>query len=171
MERIKQMNLKKALFTIAFINITIALILSFLSVWGCVIVRSQLAPNGVVIDVHTTPVLVTQMPEPTEQAATIAEIISIVQIILPILIYIFALLITVSMFYHLKLKEPLAVLTKGASLIIENDLDFTIEAKSQDELGKLCTAFETMRKTLLDNNRELWAASRGTEKGQTLLSH
>lgn len=171
MERIKQMNLKKALFTIAFINITIALILSFLSVWGCVIVRSQLAPNGVVIDVHTTPVLVTQMPEPTEQAATIVEIISIVQIILPILIYIFALLITVSMFYHLKLKEPLAVLTKGASRIIENDLDFTIEAKSQDELGRLCTAFETMRKTLLDNSRELWRQAEERKRLNAAFSH
>lgn len=171
MERLKQMNLKKALFTIAFTNITIALILSFLSVWGCVIVRSQLAPNGVVIDVHTTPVLVTQMPEPTEQAATIAEIISIIQIILPILIYIFALLITVSMFYHLKLKEPLAVLTKGASRIIENDLDFTIEAKSQDELGQLCTAFETMRKTLLENNRELWRQAEERKRLNAAFSH
>ena len=111
------------------------------------------------------------MPEPTEQAATIAEIISIVQIILPILIYIFALLITVSMFYHLKLKEPLAVLTKGASLIIENDLDFTIEAKSQDELGQLCTAFETMRKTLLDNNRELWRQAEERKRLNAAFSH
>ena len=170
MERIKQMNLKKALFTIAFINITIALILSFLSILGCIIVRSQLAPSGVVIDIHANSI-VTQMPEPTEQATTIAEIISIVQIILPILIYMVALFTTVSMFYHLKLKEPLAVLTQGASRIIENDLDFTIEAKSQDELGQLCTAFETMRKTLLDNNRELWRQAEERKRLNAAFSH
>ena len=156
MERIKQMNLKKALFTIAFINITIALILSLLSVWGCVRLRSQIAPHGVVIDVHSNPVIISQVPEATAQAETIGEIISVIQMILPILIYIGALFVTASMFYRLKLKEPLTLLKNGANRIIENNLDFAIEAKSQDELGQLCIAFETMRKTLLDNNRELW---------------
>lgn len=171
MERIKHMNLKKALFTIAFINITIALILSLLSVWGCAILRSKIAPSGVVIDVHSNPVVITQMPELTAQAAAIAEIISIFQIVLPILIYICALLITVSMFYRFKLKEPLALLKKGAAHIIENDLNFTIQANSQDELGQLCIAFETMRKTLLDNTRELWWQTEERKRLNAAFSH
>ena len=118
--------------------------------------RSQIAPHGVVIDVHSNPVIISQVPEATAQAETIGEIISVIQMILPILIYIGALFVTASMFYRLKLKEPLTLLKNGANRIIENNLDFAIEAKSQDELGQLCIAFETMRKTLLDNNRELW---------------
>ena len=171
MERIKQMNLKKALFTIAFINITIALILSLLSVWGCVRLRSQIAPHGVVIDVHSNPVIISQVPEATAQAETIGEIISVIQMILPILIYIGALFVTASMFYRLKLKEPLTLLKNGANRIIENNLDFAIEAKSQDELGQLCIAFETMRKTLLDNNRELWRQTEERKRLNAAFSH
>ncbi|NBH83740.1 sensor histidine kinase [bacterium C-53] len=171
MERIKQMNLKKALFTITFFNITIALILSLLSVWGCVTLRSQIAPSGIVVEIRSNSVVMNQLPERTAQAAAIDEIISVIQMILPILIYIGALFITVSMFYCLKLKEPLALLTKGASRIIENDLDFTIEAESQDELGQLCTAFETMRKTLLDNNRELWRQAEERKRLNAAFSH
>ena len=171
MERIKQMNLKRALFTITFFNVTIALVLSLLSVWVCVTLRSQIAPSGIVVEIRSNSVVMNQLPERTAQAAAIAEIISVIQMILPILIYIGALFITASMFYRLKLKEPLALLTKGASRIIENDLDFTIEAESQDELGQLCIAFETMRKTLLDNNRELWRQAEERKRLNAAFSH
>lgn len=171
MERIKQMNLKKALFTITFINITIALFLSILSVWGCAALRLQIAPDGVVVEIRSGSAVMNQLPGRIAQAEAIAEMISVIQIILPILIYIGALLITASMFYRLKLKEPLALLTKGASRMIENDLDFTIEAKSQDELGQLCIAFETMRKTLLDNNRELWRQTEERKRLNAAFSH
>ena len=171
MEWIKQMNLKKALFAITFINITIALFLSFLCVWGCVILRSQIAPSGVVVEIQSDSAVMKQLQEGTTQAAAIYEIISVIQMILPILIYIGALFVTASMFYRLKLKEPLALLIKGASRIIENDLDFTIEAKSQDELGQLCIAFETMRKTLMDNNRELWRQTEERKRLNAAFSH
>ncbi|HBA70101.1 MAG TPA: sensor histidine kinase [Lachnospiraceae bacterium] len=171
MDRIKQMNLKKALFTITFINITIALFLSILSVWGCVTLRSQIAPSDVVVEIRSDSAVMNQLPERTTQAAAIAEIISVIQMILPILIYIGALFINASMFYRLKLKEPLALLAKGASRIIENDLDFTVEAKSQDELGQLCIAFETMRKTLLNNNRELWRQTEERKRLNAAFSH
>lgn len=171
MEWIKQMNLKKALFAITFINITIALFLSLLSVWGCVILRSQIAPSGVVVEIQSDSAVMKQLQEGTTQVAAIYEIISVIQMILPILIYIGALFVTASMFYRLKLKEPLALLIKGASRIIENDLDFTIEAKSQDELGQLCIAFETMRKTLMDNNRELWRQTEERKRLNAAFSH
>ncbi len=63
------------------------------------------------------------------------------------------------------------MLASGASRIIENDLDFTIEAASQDELGQLCTAFETMRQTLLDNNRELWRQAEERRRLNAAFSH
>ena len=150
MERIKQMKLKKSLFTIAFINITIAFVLSIFIIWICVELRSKIAPMGEIsVDINSVnPVVITPPQELTTQTLLMADVISLAQILLPILIYIIALFATASMFYHLKLKEPLRLLTKGASCIIDNDLDFTIETKSQDELGQLCAAFETMRKTL-----------------------
>lgn len=171
MERLKQMNLKKALLAIVCINITTALILSLLSLWGCAVLRSQVAAEGITANIHPGSALITQTPETTKEAAAIAYIISIVQIILPILIYILALFSTAAMFYRLKLKEPLAALTAGASRIIGNDLDFTIEAKSQDELGQLCTAFEIMRRTLLENNRKLWQQAEERKRLNAAFSH
>lgn len=173
MERLKQMSLKKALFTIAFINMTIALILSLLSVYGCMELSAAIAPQGTLIKVQsgTFAITNTEMPEPPAQAAFISEIISAVQILLPILIYIAALFATAALFYRLKIKEPLTALTDGASHIINNDLDFTIETRTQDELGQLCIAFETMRKTLLANNRELWRQTEERKRLNAAFSH
>lgn len=133
------MKLKKSLFTIAFINITIAFILSIFIIWVCIELRSRIDPiGGNSIDINSTnSIRIIQSQGLTAQTIIIAEIISLAQILLPILIYIIALFATASMFYRLKLKEPLSLLLKGATCIIENDLNFTIETKSQDELGQL----------------------------------
>lgn len=171
MERIKQMKLKKALFVMAFLNITIAFVLSLFIIWLCIELRSQIAPmGGISINVSSAHVI-TQPQNSTAQAALLADMISLAQIILPILIYIIALLTTASMFYHLKLKEPLKILTEGAACIIDNNLDFTIETTSQDELGQLCTAFETMRKTLLENNYTLWRQGEERKRLNAAFSH
>lgn len=171
MERIRQMKLKKALFAMAFLNITFAFLLSLFIIWLCIELRSQIAPmGGISINMNSAHVI-TQPQNSTAQAALLADIISLVQIILPILIYIIALFTTASMFYHLKLKEPLKILTQGAACIIDNNLDFTIETTSQDELGQLCTAFETMRKTLLENNYTLWRQAEERKRLNAAFSH
>lgn len=59
-------------------------------------------------------------------------------------------------FYHGKLKEPLAKLKAASEKIAENDLDFRIEYLSDDELGQLCRSFEMMRRTLADNFSDMW---------------
>lgn len=173
MEWIKRMSLKKSLFTIALINITAALILSALSFWGCMKLSSFIAPQGVVLDVHyySNPATITEASAQAADTVKIANIIAVFQIALPVLICISALISTASMFYRIKLKEPLLILTKGASRIIDNDLDFTVEAKSQDELGQLCTAFETMRKALLDNNRRLWRQTEERKRLNAAFAH
>ena len=171
MERIKQMKLKKALFAMAFLNITIAFLLSLFIIWLCIELRSQIAPmGGISINMNSAHVI-TQPQNSTAQAALLADMISLAQITLPILIYIIALFTTASMFYHLKLKEPLKILTQGAACIIDNNLDFTIETTSQDELGQLCTAFETMRKTLLENNYTLWRQAEERKRLNAAFSH
>lgn len=59
-------------------------------------------------------------------------------------------------FYHGKLKEPLAKLKAASEKIAENDLDFRIKYLSDDELGQLCRSFEMMRRTLADNFSDMW---------------
>lgn len=173
MERLKQMKLKKALFTIAFLNITVALILSLLAIWGCAELRSHFAAEGIgiIVDEQSEQVVVKQMQAGSEGEETIADILSAVQIILPIIIYICALFLSASMFYRLKLREPIETLVKGANRIIANDLDFEMKAESEDELGQLCTAFETMRKTLLANHRELWRQAEERRRLNAAFAH
>ena len=164
MERIKQMKLKKALFAMAFLNITIAFLLSLFIIWLCIELRSQIAPmGGISINMNSAHVI-TQPQNSTAQAALLADIISLVQIILPILIYIIALFTTASMFYHLKLKEPLKILTQGAACIIDNNLDFTIETTSQDELDSYVLLSETHAQNLIGKQLYLMAASGREEK-------
>jgi signal transduction histidine kinase len=74
-------------------------------------------------------------------------------------------------FYRLKLKKPLAILQSGAERIKRQDLDFTIEKCADDELGALCTAFETMRFELLKSNRELWRQMEERKRLNAAFSH
>ncbi len=60
------------------------------------------------------------------------------------------------LFYRNKLKKPLAKLMAASEKISNNDLDFSIEYNSKDELGQLCTSFEIMRTTLAKNFTEMW---------------
>lgn len=60
------------------------------------------------------------------------------------------------LFYRNKLKKPLAELMAASEKISENNLDFSIEYDSRDELGQLCNSFEIMRSTLAHNISEMW---------------
>ncbi len=60
------------------------------------------------------------------------------------------------LFYRSKLKEPLAKLKTASEKISDNDLNFQINYRSDDELGQLCNSFEIMRCTLADNFSEMW---------------
>lgn len=60
------------------------------------------------------------------------------------------------LFYRNKLRKPLTELHTASEKISNNDLNFTIEYDSNDELGQLCTSFEIMRATLAKNFSEMW---------------
>ncbi len=99
------------------------------------------------------------------------QIIFALQIILPVLFFVSALLAAVFLFYRWKLKTPLEILMDGANHIMENDLDFAVEVQSDDELGKLCAAFERMRQALLKNSRELWRQAEERKRLNAAFSH
>lgn len=46
------------------------------------------------------------------------------------------------------------------------DLDFALHTASADELGRLCSAFEAMRRALLESNPAAVAAGRGPPAAQ-----
>lgn len=82
--------------------------------------------------------------------------ISVFMVGLPFLYSIIGIALCAWWFYRKKLLPPIQVLADATKHIREQDLDFTVASNSNDELGRLCTAFEEMRQALYENNRQLW---------------
>lgn len=78
-------------------------------------------------------------------------------IAIPILIFGISLFLSAWIFYKYKLKIPIHALQDGITHIDRQDLDFSLSYKSEDELGLLCRAFDTMREKLKDAFVSLWA--------------
>lgn len=99
------------------------------------------------------------------------SILSSLQITMPVVFIIVALIYADIIFYRLKLKRPIAILRDSAERIQKQDLDFEITGYASDELGELCSAFEIMRKILLSNNRELWWQAEERKRLNVAFSH
>lgn len=68
----------------------------------------------------------------------------------------FCIIAAALLFYRNRLKKPLAELRAASEKIANNDLAFSIDYDSNDELGQLCASFESMRTTLADNFSKMW---------------
>ena len=165
------MSLKRALLTLALGNLLAAFVLSVTVFWGCMRLRDTLTPSDTQIIVGAEGMTETGLPEPEVAASAAGNLLTVLQFLLPMLFFVAALLLTAALFYRWKLKAPLAILSDGASRIMENDLDFTVSAVSNDELGRLCAAFETMRQSLLENNRLLWRQTEERKRLNAAFSH
>lgn len=84
----------------------------------------------------------------------------------PLFIVIAALL-----FYRLKLKKPLDILSSASKKIADNDLDFQIEYSGRDEFAKLCSAFETMRSSVQQNNITMWRSAEERKRVNAAFAH
>jgi signal transduction histidine kinase len=168
MERIKNMSLKKAFFLITAVFLVIATMLSILTVIYLTSLRIEGNEITVMLKDDGTYILTENTDQTTKW---ITQIINVLQIGLPVLFYVTALLLSYMVFYRLKLKKPFAILQSGTERIQRHDLDFTIEKYADDELGALCTAFETMRFELLKSNRELWRQMEERKRLNAAFSH
>lgn len=77
-------------------------------------------------------------------------------IALPILYIVLGISLASGLFYRVKLREPIMELQKGIASIQNDDLDFVIFCRSEDELGELCSSMEKMRSELRKNQKRLW---------------
>ena len=84
------------------------------------------------------------------------RVISISMVGLPFIYSVIGIMLCAWWFYRKKLSPPIQILADATKHIKGQDLDFTVAYNSNDELGRLCTAFEEMRQALYDNNRQLW---------------
>ncbi|WP_195575848.1 HAMP domain-containing sensor histidine kinase [Paenibacillus sp. 1001270B_150601_E10] len=65
-------------------------------------------------------------------------------------------LISALLFYRFRLKRPMQLLNDGVERVMSHDLDFKLSYAIDDELGKLCGAFESMRCELNDHFHRQW---------------
>lgn len=98
-------------------------------------------------------------------------IISDAQFMLIPLWVIFCVGATGVVFYNRELKKPIQILMDASKKISDNQLDFKVEYKKQNELGTLCTAFDDMRSALYENNREMWRSLEERKRLNSAFSH
>ena len=188
MGRIKNMSLKKSFFAIITFSLIVAIVLSILfgglcnalidyfNLYVTVPVEESSLDNSETIATDNLAVVITGKGEAQTTYYTYRvepgySILSSLQIIMPVIFVIVALIYADIIFYRLKLKRPIAILRDSAERIQKQDLDFEITGYTSDELGELCSAFEIMRKTLLSNNQELWRQAEEHKRLNAAFSH
>ncbi|WP_322174971.1 HAMP domain-containing sensor histidine kinase [Acutalibacter caecimuris] len=186
MGKLKDLSIKKTFCLIVVITGVVVMLLSTVSVRICSKVRDQiLLPHAYIFQ----PSVVQpegngkftleasggpengEVSEFTEQEVMIFNTAQAMMVLLPVLFSFAGIACASSLFYRIKLKEPLDALKQGIVHIADNDLTYSIGYQKQDELGQLCGAFETMRRELLDNNRRMWAMVEERKKINASISH
>lgn len=75
------------------------------------------------------------------------------------------------LFYRNKLKKPLAELSLASEKISRNDLNFTVASDKDDEMGRLCESFETMRGALEKNFSGMWQKMEERKRLNAAFAH
>ncbi len=91
--------------------------------------------------------------------------------IFPHMTYICSTMIASLVYYQIKLRKPLRILSDATIRIAENDLDFTVSYERDDEMGRLCEAFEMMRSSLEESNLEIWRQMEDRKRLNASFSH
>ena len=75
------------------------------------------------------------------------------------------------LFYNRELREPIGILMKASNQISQNELDFRVDYDRDNEMGRLCSAFEDMRQKLYDSNMEIWNSMEERKRLSAAFSH
>ena len=186
MDKLINLSIKKAFCLIVIVTAIAVILLSAASVRICSNVRDQiLLPHAYIFQ----PSVVQpkgngkftleasdgpangEISEFTDQEVILFKTAQTLIVLLPVLFSFAGIACASSVFYRIKLKEPLDALKQGIVHIADNDLSFPISYQKQDELGQLCGAFEKMRQELLNNNRRMWALVDERKKINASISH
>lgn len=165
---LKKLSLKKAFFLTAFGCMLLSLVLA-LGIWQvCSALSDNYPQDGISIDQSG---IVRILEGPTPKERHILTLLTGIQMGSLLLLPVCGLAVAAGVFYHCKLKPPIMALRMGTKRIQNHDLDFTLSAVSEDELGEICAAFETMRAELLRTNRELWQQAEERKRLNAAFSH
>lgn len=116
-------------------------------------------------------IITDERPVAEKKYRVIYFIISYTQMLLIPLWIIFCVALIGIIFYKRELQKPIEILFDASKKISENQLDFSIEYKKQNELGQLCSSFDNMRNALYENNREMWRLLEERKRLNSAFSH
>ena len=105
------------------------------------------------------------------KARTAYRTSQVCMVLLPFLFAVIGIALCAWWFYHKVLEPPITVLMDATAHIQDRDLNFQITFDERDELGQLCTAFEKMRQTLYENNRQMWSMLEERRALQASVAH
>ncbi len=169
MERLKNMGLKKSFLVLSAFCVLLALLLLWLVFMACNGVSRNFPAVG--LEILSDGTVIRQPERLTERQQRIASALGVIQFVSCIVFPVGGLAVSGVLYYHMKLKEPIAALRNGIERIQNHDLDFALPVRSEDELGQLCAAFDTMREELLKSNRELWRQAEERKRLNAAFSH
>lgn len=107
----------------------------------------------------------------TEMDQSISELCDFLETYTVLFLSVAASCIAVTLFYKNKLKAPIEELHEASNMIAENELEFQVTYRNQDELGQLCREFERMRAQLEENNRTLWRMAEDEKALRAAIAH
>ena len=167
---LKNRNLKQTFFLLAFACLTVSLFLVALTWAVCTAFADTIPSGGMSIDFSGT---VTALAPPSPGQERLLRLLAGIRLLSCILFPVSGLGMAATLFYHWKLKRPIAILRTGTERIRQQDLTFSIPCSElpKDELGEVCAAFETMRVRLLETNRELWRQAEEYKRLNAAFSH
>ncbi|MDE5864650.1 MAG: HAMP domain-containing histidine kinase [Lachnospiraceae bacterium] len=99
------------------------------------------------------------------------KILSVVKILCIPVYSLGAIFLVSTLYYKNKLKEPIFLLKKEMESIKRNDLSFSCFYDSADEMGDICKTMDSMRKTVIDNQQNMWDLMEEQRKINAAFAH
>lgn len=75
------------------------------------------------------------------------------------------------LYYKNKLREPISLLKSEMESIKRNDLSFSCFYDSADEMGDICKTMDLMRKSVIDNQKNMWELMEEQRKVNAAFAH
>lgn len=82
-----------------------------------------------------------------------------------------AVFLTSAVYYKNKLREPISLMKLEMQSIRRNDLSFSCFYDSADEMGDICKTMDIMRKTIVDNQKNVWDLMEEQRKINAAFAH
>lgn len=164
----KNMGLKKSFLILSASCVLLALLLLGQIFLICNLISKTFPTGGVEILSDGS---IVNLETPTASQQRILRMLNIIQIVSCIILPMGGLALSGVLYYHIKLKQPIAALRNGITRVQNHNLDFSMPVHSDDELGQLCAAFDTMREELLKSNQELWRQAEERKRLNAAFSH